>query len=132
VGYDPSAVADLDMDGVVGRGSHSHEVSKMTKGLDDKDQLWHTGHARWRSSPSAGFPTPTSLDGPHRVFCSNGLPETGLAARINRRISARRCLSIEIFIQAMSDGADQPPEQTTPAGEPSNDSGNALVVLPYQ
>jgi hypothetical protein len=28
----------------------------------------------------------------------------------------------------MSDGADQPPEQTTPAGEPSNDTGNALVV----
>ena len=28
----------------------------------------------------------------------------------------------------MSDGADQPPEQTTPAGQPSNDTGNALVV----
>jgi hypothetical protein len=51
-----------------------------------------------------------------------------MAARINRRISARRCLSIAIFIQAMSDGADQPPEQTSPAGEPSNDTGNALVV----
>ena len=28
----------------------------------------------------------------------------------------------------MSDGADRPPEPTTPVGEPSNDSGNALVV----
>ena len=28
----------------------------------------------------------------------------------------------------MSDGADQPPEQTTPAGEPSNDTGNAPFV----
>jgi len=28
----------------------------------------------------------------------------------------------------MSDGADQPPEQTASAGEPSSDTGNALVV----
>jgi hypothetical protein len=28
----------------------------------------------------------------------------------------------------MSDGADQPPEQTNLAGQPSNDTGNALVV----
>lgn len=27
----PSAVADLDIDGVVGRGSHGHEVSKTSK-----------------------------------------------------------------------------------------------------
>jgi hypothetical protein len=28
----------------------------------------------------------------------------------------------------MSDGADQPQEQTTPAGQPSHDTGDALVV----
>jgi hypothetical protein len=62
------------------------------------------------------------------IIDRTGLRDTGLAARINRRIFARRCLSIGLFIQAMSDGADQPPEQTTPAGEPSNDTDDALVV----
>jgi hypothetical protein len=55
------------MDSVSGGDRHGHEA-KTSKGLDHKDQLWHTCHARWWSSPSAGFPTPTSLDGPPPGF----------------------------------------------------------------
>jgi hypothetical protein len=36
--------------------------------LNDWHGLWHTCHARWWSSPSAGFPTPTSLDRPSPGF----------------------------------------------------------------
>ena len=57
----PSAVADLDMDGVPGRESHSHEVSKTSKGLDHSDQLWHTCHARWRSFLQRGSPPPPPM-----------------------------------------------------------------------
>src|ERR1035441_8937377 len=60
----PSAVADLDMDGVPGRESHSHEVSKTSKGLDHSDQLWHTCHARRWSSLQRGSPPPPPLTDP--------------------------------------------------------------------
>ena len=60
----PSALADLDMDGVVGRGSHSHEVSNTSKGLDHSDQLWQTCHARWWSSLQRGSPPPPPLTDP--------------------------------------------------------------------
>jgi hypothetical protein len=60
-------VADLDVEGVPGSDRHGHEA-KTSKGLDHKDRLWHTSHARWWSSPSAGFPTPTSHDGLRRVL----------------------------------------------------------------
>ena len=61
------AVANLAIDGVPGSDRHGDE-GKTSKGLDHKDQLWHTCHARWCSFTSAGFPTPTSLDGPHRAL----------------------------------------------------------------
>jgi hypothetical protein len=73
-------------------------------------------------------PRPQPPSRGHEAIAHTGLPDTGLTARINRRIFARRCLSIGLFIKAMSDGADQPQEQTTPAGQPSHEAGNALVL----
>src|SRR5208282_3008512 len=61
--YDPSPWPTSMLDGVPGSDRHGHEA-RTPKGLDHNDQLWHTCHARWWSSPSAGFPTPTSYDGP--------------------------------------------------------------------
>lgn len=49
-------------------------------------------------------------------------------AGINRQILAGRCLPNGVSHTAMSDGADQPPEPTTPTGPPSNEPGDALVV----
>src|ERR1035437_1776838 len=86
--------------------------------------LLHDGlsvHTLGKSVDCAGICDPTAS-----MIHRTGLPDKGLVARINKQISARRCLSIGTT--AMSDGADQPPEQTTPAGEPSNDTGSALVV----
>ena len=45
----PIAVADLDIEGERDRGSGGHEVSKTSKVLDHKSQLWDTYYARWRS-----------------------------------------------------------------------------------
>ena len=57
-------MAELHVDRVPGRGSHSNEVSKTSKVLDYKDQLWHTGHARWRSSLQRGSPPPPPMTDP--------------------------------------------------------------------
>jgi hypothetical protein len=60
------------------------------------------------------------------IIARTELPDEGLTARIGRQILAGWCLSIRTT--AMSDGADQPQEQTTPAGQPSQEAGNAPVL----
>ena len=47
-----------------GSDRHGHRVSKTSKGLDHEDQLWHTCHARWRSSLQRGSPPPPPMTNP--------------------------------------------------------------------
>jgi hypothetical protein len=64
----PSLVADFDIDGVPGRETQNHEVSKTSKELDHKDQPWHTSHARWRSFLQRDSPSPPPLTDPAGLF----------------------------------------------------------------